>query len=583
MAEPSSLSDLLTVRQIKQLASETTFARGKAYCTHGHVCSIVVHGETLTAAVTGTEEYAVRLSAKDGTLAHRCSCPMGADGEFCKHCVATALAWLEAGQSTTKDGVTPLVKLDDLRPFLLKQDREALTIWLLEAAERDDRLRERLLRNAARAAGKCTDFTSYRRAIDQATRTGGFIDYGAAHGFAESVREAVEPVRELLTEDASRHGDTVIELVEHALARVEDALNEADDSNGEIGSLLGELQELHLAACKAARPEPETLATRLFEWEMQDGWDVFHHAVVTYADILGPAGLAVYRRLAETAWRKLPLLRAGDHEDYPSNRFRLTSIMEALAQTSGDLAALVAIKSKNLSHPYNYLVIAGLYRDANQRDTALDWAERGLKAFPKAEDPRLLEFLADEYHRLKRHADAIALIWRSFETRPGLDTYRRVKEHADRANAWPQWRERALAALRQTTKQEGGGKTHGSIGWSLHFAHATLVEIHLWEKDYETAWQEAFKHPIDRGLTLQLAAVREKTHPAEAIPLYLREAEVLIAHKSNRSYESAVAHLKKTKALHLRLNLADDWIATVTRLRMQHKAKRNFIALAAGL
>ena len=584
MAEPPSLSELLTVRQIQQLASETSFARGQTYCARGHVNSLVVHGESLTATVTGTEEYAVRLTAKNGALSHRCSCPVGADGEFCKHCVATALAWLEAVQSgAAKDAVTPLVKLDDLRPFLLKQDRETLATWLLEAAERDDRLRERLLHNAARAAGKGTDFTSYRRAIDQATRTGGFIDYGAAYGFAESVREAVEPVRELFAEDASRHAATVIELAEHALARVEAALNEADDSNGEIGSLLGELQELHLAACTAAKPDPKELATRLFEWEIQNGWDVFHNAVVTYAAVLGASGLAVYRALAEVAWRALPLLRAGDNEDYTSNRFRLTSIIEALAKTSGDLATLVAIKSKDLSHPYNYLVIAELYRDANQRDTALDWAERGLKAFPKAEDHRLLKFLADEYHRLKRHDEAIALIWRPFETHPSLEAYRRLKQHADCAETWPQWRELALAALRKTPKKNGSGKTHGYVEWPIHSAHSTLVEIYLWEKDYETAWQEAFKHPIGRDLALQLAAVREKTHPADAIPLYLHEAEALIAHKSNRSYEEAFRHLKRIKVLHLHLDLSDEWVATITRLRTQHKAKRNFIALAAGL
>jgi uncharacterized Zn finger protein len=93
----------------------------------------------------------------------------------------------------------------------------------------------------------------------------------------------------------------------------------------------------------------------------------------------------------------------------------------------------------------------------------------------------------------------------------------------------------------------------------------------------------AQKHPVGRGLALELAEIREKTNPADAIPLYLREAEALVAQTGNRSYEAAVRQLEKVKALHLRLGLTDEWIAILLRLRTQYKAKRNFIALAAAL
>ena len=581
----SALSRLLTLKQIRQLAGDTSFARGEAYCAEGRVRSLVAHGDTLTATVTGTENYTVRLAAEDGALTHRCSCPVGADGAFCKHGVAVALAWLAADPreaNAESSASTPLVTLDDLRPWLIEQPSATLAGWLLETAERDDRLREKLLRHAARATHKGLDLSAYRKSIDRATRTGGFIEYSAAFGFAEGVREAVEPLRELLTGDVAQAA-AVIELVEHALARVEEAMESADDSNGEIGTLLTELQDLHLAACEAARPDPAELAARLFEWELGDGWDVFYNAAETYADILGAAGLAAYRRLAEAAWRKLPSLKPGDNKGYDGSRFRLTSIMEALARTSGDVEALVAIKARDLSHAYHYLQIAELYRNAKQSDVALDWAERGVKAFPRDTDERLLEFLADEYHRLGRHDKALALMWRPFESRPSLEHYQLLKKHADRADAWPQWRDRALVTLRKMIAQEAAGKKgRVDFGWG-HAHHGTLVQVFLWEKDHQSAWTEAQKHPLDRRLWLELAAVREKTHPADAIPIYLREAEALIAQAGNRSYGEAIRRLKQIKTLHLRLSLADEWTATLVRLRTQHKAKRNFIALAASL
>ena len=581
----SALSRFLTPKQIRQLAGETSYSRGEGYHATDRVRSLVVHGDTLTATVCGTEDYTVRLEAGTDALSHRCSCPVGADGLFCKHCVAVALAWLEAAPAQDRKkpaAATPLVSLDDLRPWLIDQPSATLAGFLLETAERDGRLREKLLRAAARATAKGIDLAAYRKSIDRAARTGGFIDYYGAGSYAESIREAVEPLRELLA-DTPEQAPAVISLVEHALERVAAAMENADDSNGEIGTLLGELQDLHLAACEAARPDPEELARRLFEWELNDHWDVFYNAPETYATILGASGLATYRRLAEAEWKKLPALKPGDHENYESPRFRLTSIMEALARTSGDVDALAAIKAKDLSSPYHYLTIAGLYQEAKRPEDALAWAERGLKAFPKTDDMRLLEFIADEYHRRKQHDEALALVWRPFEGRPSLADFQRLKQHAARAGTWPHWRERALVVLRRHIAAEAGGKSGRADPWWGHDARATLVQVFLWEKDVEAAWQEGRGHQFDRGVALELAAAREKTHPEDAIPLYLREAGALIEYKGNRAYEEAVRHLRHVKSLHLRLNLADEWTAVLTRLRTQHKAKRNFIALAGKL
>ncbi len=567
---------------MQQLAGGASFERGEIYAAEGRVRSLVMHGDALTAAVRGSKDYAVRLAVKDDALAHACSCPVGADGGFCKHCVATALAWLGANQGAAsgESGAAAVVKLDDVRPFLLKQDKATLASWLLEAAERDERLRERLLREAARATGKGVNFAAYRRSIDRATETGGFVHYREAHDFTAGIWEAVEPLRELLREG---HAAAVIALAEHGLSRVGKALLEMDDSDGGMSPILDDLQQLHLEACRAARPDPEELAARLFDWEINGEWDVFHGGAQTYADVLGEKGLAVYRARAEAEWRSLPALGPGRREDYSSRRFRVTGMMEALARTSGDLEALVAVKARDLSLPYHFLTIAELYRDAKQADAALDWAERGVKAFPDNLDPRLLEFLADEYHRRRRHDDALALVWRLFEARPDLEGYQRLKQHAERADAWAHWRERALTLLRRNAEPASSRTRDRFRRWAAPPDRSTLVSIFLWEKNADAAWQEAQAGGCTRELWLRLADAREKTHPADTLPIHLREAEALIAQKSNGAYEQAVRQLQKVKSLHLGLGQSDEWDATIARLRTAHKPKRNFIALAARL
>ena len=175
----------------------------------------------------------------------------------------------------------------------------------------------------------------------------------------------------------------VIELSEHALGKVEQATMSMDDSDGYMGGILQRLQELHLEACHAAKPDPEALAERLFDWEMRTQFDTFYGTASTYAKLLGERGLATYRRRAEAAWARVPQTRPGekDPEEY-GRTYRIKHIMETLARQSGDVEALVAVKARDLSNAYTFLQIAEIYREARQADKALDWAERGIKAFP---------------------------------------------------------------------------------------------------------------------------------------------------------------------------------------------------------
>ena len=182
---------------------------------------------------------------------------------------------------------------------------------------------------------------------------------------------------------------------------------------------------------------PELLAERLFDWEVHGDWDVFRGVVEKYAAVLGERGRARYRALAEELWNRLPALGPGAKEDFTSARFHLTHVMEQRARAEGNLDALVKIKAKDLSRAFHFLEIARLYAESGRSDEALAWAERGMHAFRDNPDRALREFTAEEYHRREYHADAIALMWTQFEECPCLGDYQKLKEHADRASAWP--------------------------------------------------------------------------------------------------------------------------------------------------
>jgi uncharacterized Zn finger protein len=357
-------------------------------------------------------------------------------------------------------------------------------------------------------------------------------------------------------------------------------MGSVDDSDGYMGSILEGLQDLHHRACKKAKPDPEALARRLFEWEMRTDYDTFYGAAETYADILGKKGLAVYRTLAEAEWAKVPALGPGgdDSEKY-GKRFRITHIMETLARQTGDVEAVVAIKKRDLSLAYHYLQIAEAYKNAKKHDLALEWAERGVKAFPKRTDSRLREFLAKEYHRRKRHDDAMALIWAEFTESPSLEEYRNLKAHAERVGQWEPWREKALEYLHKSTEAEKNERPKDRLAWYRKVDHSELVRIFLWEKDVESAWHEAQEGGCSNDLWLELAANREKAHPENALPIYQRQIEPTLDQKNHEAYRQAVGLLRKVRELMIRLGRQAEFTDYLGEVRATHKPKRNFMKL----
>jgi len=566
-----------TKAKLKRATDSRSWQRGEDYFHRGLVYSLLEDGATILAKVRGTRNYRVRLWTENGQIEGDCSCPIGDGGYFCKHCVAVGLTYLEGARGAGKAGRSePAVTLDDVRQYLGRQDTSKLVEIIMRQVMEDDRLRESLLMKVARHGPGGLDIATFRKAIDHTTDTGDFVDYQSAYGFARGIEEVVESIGELLEEG---HAEEVIDLAEHAIARCEDALGVMDDSDGNMGGIMERLGEIHHAACLAARPDHEALARRLFEWELKTDWDTFYGAAEAYADVLGKKGLAVYRSLAQELWDKTPQLGPGDERTYEHSRYRLTSIMESLARSDGDIEAIVAVKSRDLSLPYHYLEIAEIYKQAGQADKALEWAERGMKDFPQCTDERLREFLADEYHRRKRHGEAMELVWAGFEDRPCLGGYKQLKAHADRAKQWPKWRERALETVHKNIGNARKKARQERWSWAGNTDHSLLVEIYLWEKDPDAAWAEAQMGGCSDSLWMTMAKMRERDHPADALKVYKVRVEPIIQQMGNEAYREAAALIRKIRTLMKRLGQNDKFADYLASIRATHKRKRNFMAM----
>ena len=86
------IAHVFHAEQLRDLANGKAYARGERYHQEGRVSALRRDGKTIKGRVSGTREYDVSLWVNGDRIAYTCSCPMGEEGLFCKHCVAVALS-----------------------------------------------------------------------------------------------------------------------------------------------------------------------------------------------------------------------------------------------------------------------------------------------------------------------------------------------------------------------------------------------------------------------------------------------------------------------------------------------------------
>jgi len=538
-------------RSIRMLTDGRSFERGRAYAAGGRVRRVEVSGTTVTATVDGASVYRVRLEVAASGLRGRCSCPYGSEGVFCKHCVATALVWLAGGAEVGEPRPQP--SSDRLRAFLLGQNAVWLVDELLSAANADSLLLARLEVAAGADPAVAYDAADLRDRLVRAVEIGEYVGYQDAYSYFAHVEEALDEVAELT--DAG-FPDTAMTLAEYALDLLEGAAGRVDDSDGGLHQAIARAEEIHLAACEAAAPNPVELAGRLIGRALDSEYEVFFGLVRDYESVLGPPGVARCWELVEQARQALPA-SAGDSS---GRRFIVNHLLEELAEVSGGADALIAVLAVNLTSGYDVLRIAERLCVDGRDDEALGWLERGMSEFEP--DPRLRTLAAECHARAGRLDRTGELLWANFAERPSLTGYQAMREGT--AAGFPEWRERALTLLRSQPPEGNPWRPGRSV----------LVEILLWDGDVGAAWSAAVAAGCSDDLWLRLARTRADTHPADAIPVLLHVADKVIEGRNRASYRSAAGLLAEARSLSALCDAEDDFLRHLATLRSAHRAKR---------
>jgi hypothetical protein len=421
--------------RLRILAGDTAFARGEAYHAQGAVSLLSAAGEEVLAIVRGGEDYRVRLHGGGSRIAGDCTCPAFDRDGWCKHLVAAALAANAAGEEVPDRRAA-------IRAHLLGLGAETLADMLLGLAERDPALLRRLDLAASAARAPVAEHAARLRETLRATlRPRHFVDYAEAGGWTEEVLDTLEQIPALIASGAAAEAKDLLGTV---LDELPAALEQVDDSDGGGMEILERAAALHLEACRTLEPDPVVLAAELFEraWD-GDHFGTFDRADETYAELLGEAGLADYRRLAEAAYARLPPIGRGGADPKAGDRRRLTEILDRFAAREGDLDRRIALRRASLADAHDYLALGRFCLAQGRPVLAREVAEDGAWLFADANATALVAFLAERLAAEGKREDAIAALWRGFERAPAFSLFRALQDLAAAEAA-----DHALAVLR---------------------------------------------------------------------------------------------------------------------------------------
>ena len=398
-------------------------------------------------------------------------------------------------QSETQVGLEQLVDgltADELREVLA---------W---AAQWHEDVERRLRLIAARSSG---DLQALRTEVDRGLRTRRFLDYRDSVEWARAARPVVIELGAAVDAGPSRE---LVALLERGIGHVVKVIQtRADDSSGMVGDLARDLLELHARACDAGVADPVKLARWMIGFRFSDQ-DFFEVDPVRYRAALGEAGLAEFRTL---------LTAQKDQDGFAARYAR-----ERLAVLNGDSEAIVALLGGDLSRPHQFIRVAEAMVELGRDEEAIGWARQGIEQTTGWQVDQLYDIACAAHARREQPAEALALRRAQHERTPTSSSYRQLRTAAETIHAWPVERD---AARRVLSDRNPPG----------------LVDALLSDDDAELAWQTATALPdpdLGDQAWLRLAEARQKTHPAQVLPVYWRLIDSALETADRRAYATVV-------------------------------------------
>ena len=612
--EAPSLVAALGDSALRRASSSAIFQRGMTYASSG---AVEVRSEkpgdtpTIHATVNGTEPYSTEVWVHDGEVGGSCDCASARDGWFCKHQVALALVWRghlggaapaideEARrkvQASARRARTAQDRRQALHDFLHSRSAATLADRLLDLADRDHEIARELQqwRKLSEAPQEAADLKALVTEIMSPRRD--FLSWDECHGYVHRA-EAVLP---LLARTRERDPSGAMALSLHAMRRGWAALEQSDDSNGDIGGLIQAIGAEWVAALKQAGPQPAAFGDTYLQLLLDDPFGCFETEAAEMA--MGEAALRRYRQALAARWREAKdavlaakaehaalVAKATTSRKRPPHFERDTErdvqlwtlegmYLEQL-EAEGDIEGALAVMREDMSEPGSYHQMTEFLERHGRLREAFASAERGCKAFPA--DSRLQEDLLRCYERDGWVEEALALRRRRFDESPGVERYHDVLKAGAAAGRDSDALRAELHSALVAREEEGMaqvasrpalyGRPHGVDAGQrdVSLRAEVLCSEHRWDEALALVRPPAFCRD---SVLARLARRLDPEHVVHRIDLLMRVFANAMRN-SKSPYRHELELVEEIAGL-LDASRCASWLQ---QLRLEYKAKRAFV------
>ena len=551
---------------LKGLAGDAAYKRGEAYFRDGRVAEMDVSGSMIHAVVEGTENYVVSLRHTAKIFEGSCNCPASDNFDFCKHCVAAGLKYLD--QLEAREVLKSSGKQDLLRNYLQSLDKTALVNHLLTHIEEDRQLREEWMLKAELAAGKL-DAKSFRKRITSA------LPYRRNLYRYRDVRSyfaRVDVLTQQFTELAPRFSAAeVLALVDYALKRMSKVLEHVDDSGGFRLDSQERLWALHNLAVAEVDWSKPRIAKYLLDIYLDEAAEMYPEIPGEYCDVLGAEGLECLVALARERWDAMdpPKARGGPESEWQMlAAYRpLQRLLVDAARQEKDIETEIEVLAKTAIQSDHMLDISSRALAAGRMEQAVEWYEKAVKHKPDAGRWYMRERLAN--HKIDilcgqgKFAEAMERLWAMFSKNPSMQTFNRLLKVANDGGDTTDWHQKAIDLLIEGTPDRRG------IG-----VDEIIVDLLLGKGEVEKAVAFAGENRLPEYTVLEVARAATDISE-EVLNLYLTSAELNIRSGQNNGYREAIALLGEVEQ-RMPDSMADQFQVELCRIHTQYRAKRNF-------
>ena len=602
---PGTWESELSENNLRELAGDAVFGRGLDYFHSGKVSLKREAGGAATFKVKGTQTYTTELYFEDDLLGVDCNCRHAQEGSFCKHVVASSLFWAQflggnvvvaqpnQAQAATKSiasqkrQATTASKREALRAFVFTQSAEALAGKLWSWAEADRDIMAELRAWQTQAKGTDTP-GAWKPAVTELLRsTRSFYDWNESGIYADRASNVL-PLLEMITLHSGEQGRMACV---YALRKIYKVAEHADDSNGEIGGLMRDVQDQLLGALKSSQP-PAKWLDEWFALMAEDPWGMWDEQAVV--EVAGPAVQQRYSERVLKDWadyqakyqaeisksKKAPqggtvhaVSFAGS--DYSHDRWKLRKRCLDELKRQGDNAAVLDFLQRGAHEAHEHSELVQFCESIGKAREALQFALVAYKRYPT--DWRMEADVLRCYERDGWDAEALAIHRQRLERQPTAEHFAGALKAATTAGHNSAQYRSELYEWAASLEVQIVQKPQAAWQRPLPVEEGRNVSLRVQWLLFEKLTDEALAlvqvpHTCASDLLHTLSVKIYKDQPNQALVL-LHRVFVFEMPRASTPYKQ-VLDLVKLIAPLMKTEARQTWL---TGLRAEYRAKRNFI------